>query len=64
MDLLELSADPKRRYMYPAMFKFQFHMIARLDDSCHLRKETVKACSEFNFALTVRLHWSKNVHDE
>jgi hypothetical protein len=46
------------------MFKFQFHMIARLDDSCHLRKETVKACSDFDFALNVRLCWSKNVCDE
>jgi hypothetical protein len=29
-----------------------------------MRKDALKACSEFDFALTTRLPWSKNVHEE
>jgi hypothetical protein len=50
--------------MYPAMFKFQFHFIARLDDTLHVRKDSIKVCDEFNFTVTTQLRWAKNVSDE
>eukprot|EP00957_Ditylum_brightwellii_P173623 13218597-Ditylum_brightwellii.AAC.1 len=46
------------------MGKFQFHLIARLDDTCHVKKDTLVPCFQFPFALMVQLRWSKNVHDE
>jgi hypothetical protein len=64
IDILESFPDTRRQYMYPAMFKFQFHLIARLDNTCHVRKDTVKACNEFDFVLTTQLCWLKNVHEE
>jgi hypothetical protein len=64
INILESSPDAKRRYMYPAMFKFQFHFIARLDDTLHVRKDSIKVCDEFDFTVTTQLRWAKNVHDE
>ena len=55
----------KRKYMYPAMFKFQFHLIARIDDTSHVRKDSIRVCPQFpEIALNTRLRWSKNVHEE
>eukprot|EP00957_Ditylum_brightwellii_P033968 2572868-Ditylum_brightwellii.AAC.1 len=43
--------DPKR--CYPAMEKFQFHIIARLDDTCQVKRDVVMPCFQFPFALIV-----------
>jgi hypothetical protein len=50
--------------MYPAMFKFQFHFIARLDNMLHVRKDSIKICNKFNFTVTTQLRRAKNVHDK
>jgi hypothetical protein len=55
INILESSLDAKRLYMYPAMFKFQFHFIARLDDALHVKKDSIKVCDKFNFTLTTQL---------
>eukprot|EP00957_Ditylum_brightwellii_P184204 14030648-Ditylum_brightwellii.AAC.2 len=45
-------------------FKFQFHMIARLDDTCHVKREHLKHSFQFPFALLVQICWSKNIKGE
>jgi hypothetical protein len=62
--MLESLADDSMRYMYPTMFKFQFHMVARLDDTARLEKKDIKPCPEFPFCLLCQLCWSKNVREE
>ena len=40
-------------------------MIAQIDDTAHVRKDSIKPCPQFpDFALITCLCWSKNVHDE
>jgi hypothetical protein len=48
--ILESFDDDSQCYMYPTMFKFQFHMVARLDDTARLEKMDIKPCPEFPFA--------------
>jgi len=65
ISILQSFADLKRKYMYPAMFKFQFHLIARIDDTVHVRKDSLKPCPQFqDIALSTQLRWSKNVNEE
>ena len=54
------------KYMLAAsLFRFQFHMIARVDDTSQALLENIKAHPNNNFLLTSRLNWStKNVHEE
>ena len=47
------------------MFEFQFCLIAWIDDMAHMFKGSIKPCPQFpEFALSTRLCWSKNVHEE
>eukprot|EP00957_Ditylum_brightwellii_P007621 576558-Ditylum_brightwellii.AAC.1 len=39
-------------------------MIARLDNTAHLQKSTLMVFPGFDFALSARMRWSKNVSDE
>eukprot|EP00957_Ditylum_brightwellii_P124042 9455469-Ditylum_brightwellii.AAC.1 len=39
-------------------------MIARLNDTAHLWKSTLMVCPGFDFALSARIKWSKNVSDK
>jgi hypothetical protein len=55
---------PKERYMIPTICKFQFHLNARLDDTCHMKYDFIKPCPQFPFAVLCNVGWSKNVHEE
>eukprot|EP00957_Ditylum_brightwellii_P044547 3378438-Ditylum_brightwellii.AAC.2 len=46
------------------MLKFQFHLIARLDDTCHVKREILKHCLQFPFAILVQICWLKNIKEE
>ena len=48
----------------PCIFKLQVHLIARIDDSCNIFIEELRAHPLFAFALRIRLRWSKNVLEE
>mmetsp|Transcript_3711 Transcript_3711/g.5065 ORF Transcript_3711/g.5065 Transcript_3711/m.5065 type:complete len:468 (-) Transcript_3711:47-1450(-) len=50
--------------MMPAAAKFQFHMVARVDDVAHFEEVDLKPNPEFDFALLSRMGWSKNVLEE
>lgn len=49
----------------PSMLKFQFHIIARTDDITNLETNDLRSHDTFgNFALQVKVSWSKNVMEE
>jgi hypothetical protein len=56
--------DPNIKYGIPALLKFAFHMIARLDDSCEMKNENLNPNPRYPETLLARLRWSKNVNDE
>ncbi len=51
----------KTCYLVSAAAKFQFHMIARLDDTCRFEFKDLKTHPQLSFALLARMCWSKNV---
>ena len=57
--ILNIIDWPKHR----AMMILQFHLIARMDDMCHMKKIVLKHSGEFPGYLTGRVRWSKNVFD-
>ena len=64
LDILRGCIDPMKKYILPALLLLAMQMIARLDDTAHLRKNTLMVCPEFDFALSACMRWSKNVSDE
>ena len=43
---------------------FQFHTMARVDDSMNFKMENIRKCPGFPFYFQSRLNWSKNVREE
>jgi hypothetical protein len=62
--ILRLSHDPVHKFLCPAFHMFQYNMIARVDDTAHLKKEDVRTHPDFNYTLLARMSWAKNVHEE
>jgi hypothetical protein len=56
--------DIIRRYGIPSFVKFQFHLIARIDDTTQFLMENLAANPDFDFTLRSKLRWSKNVNEE
>ncbi|KAI2497781.1 hypothetical protein MHU86_16723 [Fragilaria crotonensis] len=52
------------KYGMPALMNFQFHMIARIDDTTQVIMDHIRVHDNFENALKTRLNWSKNVQDE
>ena len=52
------------KYGMPALINFQFHLIARIDDTTQIILEHIRVHDSFANALKTRLNWSKNVRDE
>ena len=52
------------KYGLPAQINYQFHMVARLDETMNALEENVMPHPLFDFALKTRLSWSKNVREE
>jgi len=49
----------------PALLNFQFHLIARIDDTTQVLLSNLRAHDSFpTNVLKTRLNWSKNVHEE
>jgi hypothetical protein len=53
-----------KRYGISAMVNFQFHLIARVDDTTQLVLEHIRVHDNFPNCLKTRLNWSKNVNDD
>lgn len=64
ISFLQQYPDFKRQLVYPTMAKFQYNMIARLDDTAGLKIENISPNSRFPFAVNCQLCWSKNVREE
>ena len=47
-----------------ASLNFQFHMIARIDNSMNVKMTNFKVCPGFPWLLQTRMNWSKNVCEE
>jgi hypothetical protein len=52
------------RYGMSAMINFQFHVIARIDDTTQLLIDHIRVHDSFPNCLKTKLNWSKNVGDE
>lgn len=62
---LNTFADFKRRYLIPTVCKFQFALIARIDDTCNFKEVDLKPNPQFRrFSLLSRISWSKNIREE
>ena len=48
----------------PCILKFQVHLIARVDDAAHVLMNELRAHGMFDYALRVRLRWTKNCLEE
>jgi len=64
LELLNSLECYKRRFVVSTAMKFQFAMIARIDDTSHFKKEDLKPNPQFGFTLLAQMMWSKNVMDE
>ena len=63
--LLEKDASIVEKYGIPALTKFQFHMISRIDDSTLFFANHLKPHDNYSdFCLKARLNWAKNVNEE
>ena len=64
LKLNSFSNDIIKQFMIPTVLKFQFHMIARIDDTMNFKEKDIKPHPLFRFALQAKMRWSKNLHDE
>ena len=48
----------------PSILKFQVHLIARVDDAAHVLMNKIRAHGMLDYALRVRLRWTKNCLEE
>jgi len=65
VNLNHSNEDEEIRTLLSSYFKFQYNMIARLDDSAKFRLPDLKTFNRFpEFGVVARLCWSKNVLDE
>jgi hypothetical protein len=65
IDVMDSNDDEEMRTFLSSYFKFQYNMIARLDDSTKFRLPDLKTFNKYpEFGIVTRLCWSKNVLDE
>jgi len=63
--LLETNdSSTVQKYMVSCSIKFDYHMSARVDDTARFLKEDMRVHPCFNFALLVKMCWSKNIREE
>ena len=62
--LMEKHPDRPKRYFASAIFRFQYNMIGRIDDTCKCKVEDLKPNPQYSFTLLATMCWSKNVMDE
>ena len=64
-DVLKSNKDSNTwRCGMPALVNFQFHLIARIDNTTQVVLEHLCAHDSFPNPLKTKLNWSKNVEDE
>jgi flagellar biosynthesis GTPase FlhF len=58
------QSDIDHKLGIPCLFKFAYHLIARLDDSCKLRRKKLQQNARIPGTLRVKLQWTKNARTE
>ena len=58
------STSPVWNYGCVASLNFQFHLIARIDDTMNVKMENLRQSSNFSYLLQTRLNFSNNVREE
>ena len=61
---MAVQNDITQHFGIPSLFKFQYNMLSRIDDSTQFRMANLTANEDFNFTLRSKLNWSTNVHEE
>jgi len=64
LTMLQAIDDFWKHFAYPMMAKFQYNMMAWLDDTVGLKIANFKSNPQFPFTIQCQLSWSKNVHEE
>ena len=64
LELFRLEADWDHQFKFPMMMLWAYHLIHRLDDTCHFHVDAPHGCPEFPFAIQTKTKWSKNVDCE
>ena len=64
INVLRRSDDTTKRFLQVAFHAYQLHMIARLDDTAHVKKDNIKSHLDYDFCLLGQIRWSKNVSEE
>ena len=59
ISIMRKSNDPMKKIAVPALCAFQFHLIARIDDTCQFMLNELRGHDLFPFALRGRMRWSK-----
>ena len=62
--MLKEDTEDIKKFGIPAFNNMQFHLIARIDDTANMKMQNLKQHPNFDFALKVKLNWSKNVREE
>jgi len=64
LEIFKKKSDWKSQILYPTMCLWQFTLIGRNDDICHFEVEDPRGHPIYNFALSTRVRWSKNISEE
>ena len=64
ISMMRKSNDPMKKIAVPALCSFQFHLIARIDDSSQFMLNELCGHDISPFALYRRMRWLKNVLEE
>jgi hypothetical protein len=62
--LMAVPDDANHSYGSLSLFKFQYNLIARIDDSFQFLRENLTTNPDFDFTLHSKLNWSKNLNEE
>ena len=65
IQMMEQYGDVEKRLFVSAVFRFQYAMIARIDDTAKFRLDDLKPNHQHSeFSILAKLCWSKNVNEE
>ena len=64
LSILNGFDDFNRQFFVTTEMRFQFCMVARLDDACNLKKQDLKRNLQYPSSILCQMCWSKNVLEE
>ena len=63
-EIMKSDESSRIKYGFSAALNFQFHFIARIDDTTQQFSANIQPHNQFDFLLKAKLNWSKNVTEE